>query len=108
MRTHDALIVTVERGTVIEVVFNGELTGDYDMAGELPLLTDAATLGAIEHGLLLEALPPCWHMQTHWTREGDGALYLHNADCEGVFVVEGVTRAEALVSALEFLSSEVA
>jgi hypothetical protein len=64
-----------------------------------PDLSDAATLGCIEHALL----PAAWgrgHIQTHWTSEGDGSVYIHDADGEMLWCIEMVSKAEALVAAL--------
>lgn len=79
----------------------GPVPGRTHVDGDpLPDLDDPATLGCIEHGLL----PAAWgrgHIQTHWTSEGDGSVYIHNADGAEVWCIEMVPKAEALVAALE-------
>lgn len=66
-----------------------------------PVLSHPATLGCIEHAML----PAAWgrgHIQTHWTSEGDGSVYIHGPGLGGeeLWRIEMVPKAEALAAAL--------
>lgn len=77
----------------------GEDDSERGIRDPLPDLDDPATFGCVEHGLL----PAAWgrgHIQTHWTSEGDGSIYIHDENGDEVWRIEMVPKAEAISAAL--------